>query len=104
MIRHRANILPNILIAPVITEKATRLADSDSGRTVTFKVDRRADKGQIKAAIELMFSVKVDNVRVLNVKGKRKGGARRVSGRQPNWRKAYVKLAPGQDISLGEQA
>jgi large subunit ribosomal protein L23 len=47
-----------------------------------------------------MFDVQVDNVRVLNVKGKRKRFGARV-GRRPDWRKAYVRLKPGQDIDFG---
>jgi large subunit ribosomal protein L23 len=59
-----------------------------------------ATKPEIGRAVELLFDVQVEDVRVLNVKGKHKRfGAR--SGRRPDWRKAYVRLKPGQDIDFG---
>ncbi|MBK1632882.1 50S ribosomal protein L23 [Thiohalocapsa halophila] len=90
--------LMKVLLGPVISEKSTLAADS-SGQFV-FKVATDATKQEIGRAVELLFDVKVDNVRVLNVKGKQKRfGAR--SGRRPDWRKAYVGLKPGYDIDFG---
>ena len=90
--------LMKVLLGPVISEKSTLAADNN-GQYV-FRVVTDATKHEIGQAVELMFDVKVDNVRVLNVKGKRKRfGAR--SGRRSDWRKAYVRLKPGQDIDFG---
>jgi large subunit ribosomal protein L23 len=86
-----------VLLEPRVTEKTTRL--SEAGRQFAFKVARGATKPQIRKAVELMFKVKVDSVRVSNVKGKRKM-FRAAEGRRANWKKAYVKLAEGFDIDL----
>lgn len=85
--------LENILLAPHVTEKGTRLADKH--KTYVFKVQKGADKPTIKRATEAMFNVKVDNVRVVNVKGK----VKRAGGRS-NWKKAYVTLMAGFDINF----
>ena len=87
--------LMTVLLGPRVTEKSTRL--SEAGRQFAFKVARSASKPQIKKAVELMFNVKVDSVRVSNVKGKRKM-FRALEGRRANWKKAYVKLAQGFNI------
>ncbi|HHJ40045.1 MAG: 50S ribosomal protein L23 [Methylothermaceae bacteria B42] len=89
--------LMNIVLAPVISEKSTRLADSE-GRFV-FKVRKNATKPQIKKAIELLFEVEVDSVQVLNVRGKQKRFGRHM-GKRPDWKKAYIRLKPGHDIDL----
>ncbi|WP_295885698.1 50S ribosomal protein L23 [uncultured Thiohalocapsa sp.] len=90
--------LMKVLLGPVISEKSTLAADENS--QFVFRVTTDATKQEIGRAVELLFDVKVDNVRVLNVKGKRKRfGAR--NGRRPDWRKAYVRLKPGQDIDFG---
>lgn len=90
--------LMKVLLGPVISEKSTLAADND-GQYV-FRVATDATKQEIGRAVELLFEVQVENVRVLNVKGKRKRlGAR--SGRRSDWRKAYVRLKPGQDIDFG---
>ncbi|MCP5159810.1 MAG: 50S ribosomal protein L23 [Gammaproteobacteria bacterium] len=89
--------LMKILLAPHISEKANRVAERYN--QVVFKVLRDAAKPEIKAAVELMFSVKVKGVTVANVKGKRKRfGA--VYGRRSDWKKAYVSLEPGQEIDF----
>jgi large subunit ribosomal protein L23 len=63
-------------------------------------VSTDATKREIGRAVEFLFDVQVDSVQVLNVKGKGKRfGAR--TGRRPDWRKAYVRLKPGQDIDFG---
>jgi len=89
--------LENVLLAPHVTEKSTRVADQN--KTYVFKVQKGADKGTIKRATEAMFSVKVDSVRVMNVKGKMKRAGGRPGGRS-SWKKAYVTLVAGFDINF----
>ena len=86
-----------ILLAPHISEKTTQVGESAS--THVFKVNTTATKLEIKQAVEELFEVKVAQVRVMNVKGKTKRFGQRI-GKRSDWRKAYVKLAEGQDISL----
>ena len=89
--------LMNVVLAPVVSEKSTFIADRN--RQYVFRVADRATKPEIKAAVELMFKTKVDSVTVSNVKGKpRRFG--RVMGRRRNWKKAYVRLAAGQEINF----
>src|SRR5205807_1114291 len=84
------------VLAPVVSEKSTFVADKN--RQYVFRVADQATKPQIKAAVELMFKTKVDSVTVSNVKGKpRRFG--RIEGRRRNWKKAYVRLAAGQEIN-----
>jgi large subunit ribosomal protein L23 len=89
--------LASVLIGPHLSEKSTRVAESD--KQFVFKVRRDADKPAIKRAVELMFDVKVTAVQVVNVlgKGKRFG---KTPGRRQDWKKAYVTLAEGQDINF----
>ncbi len=89
--------LMTVLLEPRVTEKSTRL--SEAGRQFAFKVARAASKPQVKKAVELMFNVKVDSVRISNVKGKHKM-YRAQEGRRANWKKAYVKLAQGFTIDF----
>ena len=89
--------LMNVLLEPRVTEKSTLLADKY--RQFVFKVMRDATKPEIKKAVEKMFEVEVESVRVLNVRGKRKM-FRQARGRRPDWKKAYVKLKPGFDIDF----
>lgn len=93
--------LLKVLVAPVITEKATRLAEKC--HQVTFKVLQDATKQEVARAVELLFDVEVEGVQILNVKGKRKRFGQRW-GRRSDWRKAYVRLKPGQDIDFGGAA
>lgn len=88
----------SIIVAPHVSEKSTRLADGPN--QIAFKVRVDARKAEIRRAVETMFSVVVESVTVLNVKGKRKGYRGRSSGRRPNWRKAYVRLRPGHEIDF----
>ncbi len=88
----------DIIIKPVITEKSMNLLADNK---YTFVVDRRANKTEIKNAIENIFSVKVDNVRTISIKGKLKRMGR-FEGRTPNRKKAIVTLKPGQKIRLFE--
>lgn len=89
--------LMRTLIAPIVSEKSTFLAEK-SGQFV-FRVQPGANKSQIRRAVELMFNVEVQSVRVVNVKGKQKR-FRRFMGRRSDWKKAYVRLKPGFDIEL----
>lgn len=89
--------LMRVLKSPVVSEKSTLAADKDN--RFVFKVQKNATKGDIKGAVELMFSVKVDSVQVLNMKGKSKRFGRSM-GKRADWKKAYVKLKPGFDIEF----
>ncbi len=89
-----------ILLAPVVSEKATMAAEKSNA--VTFKVMRDATKPEIKAAVELLFNVEVTGVSVVNIKGKVKRSARGV-GRRNNVRIAYVGLKKGQEIHFDEE-
>ena len=82
-----------VIRRPLITEKSTRLKD-DKG-IVAFEVDRRANKIEIRRAVETQFKVKVAEVRVASMHGKVRRQGRFV-GRQPDWKKAYVRLAEGE--------
>jgi large subunit ribosomal protein L23 len=93
--------LMQVLIAPIVSEKATFVADKTNA--VTFKVLQNATKPEIKAAVELMFKVEVKGVSVVNTKGKTKRFGRSV-GRRDNVRKAYVTLKPGQELNLSGEA
>jgi len=93
--------LMQVLIAPIVSEKATQVADKSNA--VTFKVLQDATKPEIKAAVELMFKVEVKGVSVVNTKGKTKRFGRSV-GRRDNIRKAYVMLQPGQELNFSGEA
>ena len=86
-----------VLLGPHITEKA---AMSDGAATqVVFKVATDASKLEVKKAVEQLFEVKVEGVRVVNVKGKTRS-TRTGMGQRSDWKKAYVRLAEGQDIDF----
>lgn len=89
--------LVKILLEPRITEKSTRLGDKN--KQFVFKVANDAKKPEIKQAVELMFNVKVDSVKVCSVKGKTKM-FKFAPGRRSDWKKAYVRLLPGFDIDF----
>ncbi len=91
--------LMQVLLAPQISEKATLIADQNE--QIIFRVAVGATKPDIKAAVEMLFKVKVDSVQVANVKGKKKKFGRFV-GKRKNWKKAYVCLSAGQEISFVE--
>lgn len=91
--------LMQIILAPVITEKATQIADKY--RQITFRVQKTATKSEIKAAVELLFQVQVDDVQVLNRMGKQKRFGRFI-GRRSDTRKAYVSLKEGYEIDFSE--
>lgn len=91
--------LMKVIVAPVITEKAQLVADKH--HQIVFKVLPDACKNEIKAAVEQLFKVKVDAVRVANVKGKQKRFGQ-MQGKRKDWKKAYVSLAEGHDIKFSE--
>lgn len=83
----------DIIRRPLITEKSTHQREGEN--ILAFEVDVRANKIEIQRAVEAQFKVKVADVRVANCHGKvRRQG--RFSGRRPDWKKAYVRLAPGE--------
>ena len=85
--------IQDVIRRPLITEKST--SQRDAVNTVAFAVDNRANKIEIKRAVEAQFKVKVAEVRVARFRGKmRRQG--RFMGRQPDWKKAYVRLAKGE--------
>jgi large subunit ribosomal protein L23 len=93
--------LMSVLIAPHVTEK-TSLAMQNHNQ-YTFRVRRDATKTDIRKAIELMFDVKVAGVQVVNEPGKTRRFGRSV-GRTQDWKKAYVRLSPGQTIDYEARA
>jgi large subunit ribosomal protein L23 len=95
--KYNAEQLMNVVLAPVVSEKSTFVADKN--RQYVFRVADDATKPEIKAAIELMFKTKVEDVTVLNVHGKERRFGR-LTGRRRNWKKAYVRLAEGQEINF----
>ena len=87
--------LAQVLVAPIISEKATRIGEKQN--QVLFKVLRNATKPEIKAAVELMFKVEV------NQKGKTKRFGRSI-GRRDHIKKAFVALKPGQELNFSGEA
>ena len=87
----------NVIIRPLVTEQGMHLANTKSA--YSFEVNKKANKQQIKSAVERMYSVKVMKVRTANRRGKqrRKG---RYFGRTPSWKKAVVFLEPEHHIDL----
>ncbi len=91
--------LMQVLLAPQISEKATYIADKNE--QVVFIVVPDATKPEIKAAVELLFKVEVESVQVAVQKGKVKRHGRS-TGRRSDFKKAFVCLKPGQEISFAE--
>ena len=99
---HSQSRLTQVLIAPIVSEKATMAAEKHN--QVLFKVMRDATKPEIKAAVELMFKVTVDSVQTVQHKGKVKRFGKS-TGRRDHIKKAYVCLAAGQELNFsGESA
>ena len=96
-----AERLYQVLLAPIVSEKATMLADKRE--QVMFKVVPNATKPEVKAAVEMLFKVKVESVQMLIQKGKKKRSGRTM-GRRSNVKKAFVCLAPGQEINFSAEA
>jgi large subunit ribosomal protein L23 len=93
--------LLKVILAPVVSEKSTRVADKLN--QIVFKVLSDATKEEIGLAVSTLFKVEVTGVQVLNVKGKVKR-AGRIMGRRKDWKKAYVTVKAGQEIDLGTAA
>ena len=86
-----------VVLGPHVSEKATILADKHN--QVVFRVRRDSNKADIRRAVELLFNVKVEQVQVVNCRGKIKRSGNEW-GRRQNWKKAYVTLAEGDDIDF----
>ena len=97
------NRLYQVLLAPRVTEKTTRVGEQ--GNQYVFRVVKDANKSEVRAAVEMLFEVNVDSVRIVNVKGKNKSFRMR-PGKRSDWKKAYVRVQEGQVIDLlgGESA
>jgi large subunit ribosomal protein L23 len=89
----------DILKRPVITEKST--SQKEANNQLTFEVDRKANKVEIRQAVEQVFKAKVVGVRTIQMKGKVKRFGRTV-GKRRNWKKAVVTLAPGERVEFFE--
>ncbi|MGM0610490.1 MAG: 50S ribosomal protein L23 [Thermodesulfobacteriota bacterium] len=92
--------LTQVLIKPIITEKATYLKEATN--KVTFRVHPDANKYLVKQAIETLFNVGVDYVNVVRVRTRARKKFGRKVGRKPGFKKAYVTLSPGDKIELFE--
>ena len=90
--------LMQVLIAPQVSEKSTFVGEKSN--QWIFRVRPDATKPQIKAAVELMFKVEVLGVQTLTVKGKETKRLGRAVGHRRGWKKAFVRLKPGQEISF----
>jgi large subunit ribosomal protein L23 len=93
--------LAQVLLAPIISEKATSVAEKNN--QVLFKVLRDATKPEIKAAVELLFKVEVEKVSTVVQKGKVKRFGRSI-GRRDHVKKAYVSLKAGQELNFSGEA
>ncbi|HZE92334.1 MAG TPA: 50S ribosomal protein L23 [Rhizobacter sp.] len=100
-IKHDAGRLAQVLVAPIVSEKATMAAEKHN--QVLFKVLRDATKPEIKAAVELLFKVDVESVQTVVQKGKVKRFGRSI-GRRDHVKKAYVSLKAGQELNFSGEA
>jgi large subunit ribosomal protein L23 len=89
----------DIIRGPVVTEKTT--LQKELHNQITFKVDKRANRMEIKDAVEKTFNTQVQQVRTIQVKGKVKQRGR-IIGKRKDWKKAIVTLMPGQRIDFFE--
>jgi len=99
--KHQPNRLYQVLLAPIVSEKATFIADKRE--QVLFKVAPSATKPEVKAAVEMIFKVQVTGVQMLIQKGKKKRSGK-IMGRRSDVKKAFVSLAPGQEINFAAEA
>ena len=99
--KHADNRLAQVLVAPIVSEKATAVAEKNN--QVMFKVLRDATKREIKAAVELLFKVEVESVQTVIQKGKVKKFGRSI-GRRDHVKKAYVSLKEGQELNFSGEA
>jgi large subunit ribosomal protein L23 len=90
--------LAGVVISPHVSEKSARV--QAEGNQYVFRVRTDATKPEIRAAVEFLFEVKVDKVRVVNQAGKEKRFGRSL-GRRQDWKKAYIRLQAGQTIEMG---
>jgi len=93
--------LSAVLVKPIVTEKSNKL--SDNSRTYAFRVDRKANKLEVKKAVQEFYGVTVIEVNTVVVPGKAKSKFTKagfISGRKPAYKKAYVKVAEGETIDL----
>lgn len=88
-----------VIKEPHITEKAN--LQKELNNQVSFKVDRKATKVEIRRAVESLLNTRVLEVKTVNMKGKKRRLGRNV-GKRPDWKKAIVKLAPGENIEFFE--
>ena len=93
-------VLFEVIKKPCLTEKSNLLQEVEN--TVTFKVDPRANKIEIKKAVEELFDVKVQSVRTTPVKGKKRRVGLKSMGKTNDWKKAYVSLSEGEINFLEE--
>jgi len=101
VIKYSEERLMKVLLAPVISEKATMVAEKNE--QIVFRVSPDATKPEIKAAVELLFKVEVLSVQTVNREGKQKRtGAH--TGRRNHTKRAFVCLKPGQEINFSEEA
>ncbi|MBL4659903.1 MAG: 50S ribosomal protein L23 [Alcanivoracaceae bacterium] len=92
------NNIYTTVLSPIISEKSNRIGEESN--QYVFQVAVSSNKKEVKAAIEKLFEVKVENVQILNVKGKTKSFKGK-QGKRPSWKKAYVKVQQGQLIDFG---
>lgn|SRR5688500_12778367 len=93
--------LSEVLVKPIVTEKSNKL--TDTRKTYAFRVDRKANKLEVKKAVEEFYGVTVTEVNTVVVPGKAKSKFTKagfISGRKPAYKKAYVKVAEGETIDL----
>jgi len=88
-----------IIINPIVTEKST--IQKESNNQYSFEVDKRANRIQIRSAVENFFKVRVKSVKTMNISGKIKRRGR-IVGKRKDWKKAIVKLLPGDRIEFFE--
>jgi large subunit ribosomal protein L23 len=93
--------LMKVLLSPVVSEKSSVVADAN--QQYTFRVATDATKREIAKAVEKLFEVEVERVQVVNCKGKTKRFGQ-VNGKRSDWKKAYVRLKPGNDIDFAAGA
>jgi len=88
-----------VIKKPLITEKGNM--QKEQLNQISLRVDRRANKVEIRRAVETLFKTDVLEVKTMNVRGKRRRVGRNI-GKRPNWKKAVVKLAPGKTVEFFE--
>lgn len=93
--------LMKVLLGPVVSEKSSIVADANG--QYTFRVTTDATKREIAKAVEKLFEVQVENVKVINVKGKNKRFGQ-IQGKRSDWKKAYVRLKAGSEIDFATGA